>query len=272
VSAPSQASGLPQDFAPASDEAWQRVAAAPGFLSEREARFLALVAAAAPARGAILEIGSFKGKSTVGLASIAARYSLGRVIAVDPFTAPSSTDPSLGGSASSYDDFCRTLAQAGLTDHVEVHRHFSRDLASGWNRPIRVLWVDGDHTYRGAKEDLDLFAPHLADGGIVAMHDVLHNFEGPIRVFVEEVLQSDRYGPAGFCGSIGWAQYRPRDGAAPRFRELRAAQARRAARLLPFSTRGRGLRGLAKLRYQIYRAAVPHGDVDPHTWAELVRR
>ena len=98
---------MPQDFAPASDEAWQRVSAAPGFLSEREARFLALVAAAAPARGAILEIGSFKGKSTVGLASIAARYSLGRVIAVDPFTAPSSTDPSLGGSASSYDDFCR---------------------------------------------------------------------------------------------------------------------------------------------------------------------
>ena len=272
MSALSYTPTLPPDFAAASEEAWQRVRAAPGFLTEREARFLALVAAAAPGRGAILEIGSFKGKSTVGLASIAARYALGGVVAVDPFTAPSSTDPSLGGSASSYDDFCRTLAQAGLTDYVEVHRSFSRELASGWDRPIRVLWIDGDHTYRGAKEDVDLFAPHLADGGIVALHDVLHNFEGPIRVFVEEVLRSDRYGPAGFCGSIGWAQCRPDDGAARRFRDARLAQARRAARLIPFSARGREVRGLAKLRYQLYRAAVPHAPVDPQTWAQLVSR
>src|SRR3989442_3453102 len=56
-------------------------------------RSLALIAAAAPGRGTILEIGSFKGKSTVGLASVSARYGLGKVVAVDPLTAPSSTDP-----------------------------------------------------------------------------------------------------------------------------------------------------------------------------------
>src|SRR5438128_5112428 len=42
-----------------------------------------------------------KGKSTVGLASVSARYGLGKVVAVDPFTAPSSTDPDLRGAASS---------------------------------------------------------------------------------------------------------------------------------------------------------------------------
>src|SRR3989441_1679492 len=162
---------LPADFHLASDEAWERVRVAPGFLTEREARFLALVAAGAPGRGVILEIGSFKGKSTVGLASIAARYHLGKVVAVDPHTAPSSTDPSLGGQMSSFDDFRHTLARAGLTEHVEVHRTFSRDLAPGWSRPIRFLWIDGDHTYAGAKQDLDLFAPHLAAGGVVALHD-----------------------------------------------------------------------------------------------------
>ena len=101
---------LPRDFAASSDDAWRRVQAAPGFLTEREARFLALAAAATPADGVILEIGSFKGKSTVGLASIAAQYALGKVVAVDPFTAPASTDASLDGAASSYDEFCRTLA------------------------------------------------------------------------------------------------------------------------------------------------------------------
>src|SRR5207237_6088831 len=116
---------VPPGLAAAIDEAWARVRGAPGFLTEREARFLALVAACAPAQGVILEIGSFKGKSTVGLASVAMRYRLGKVVAVDPHTAPSSTDPGLGGQASSFDDFRHTLTRAGLTDHVEVHRKFS---------------------------------------------------------------------------------------------------------------------------------------------------
>ena len=73
--------------------------AAAGFLTEREGRFLALAAAATPASGAILEIGSFKGKSTVGLAAIARRYQLDPVVTVDPHTAPSETDPDLAGAS-----------------------------------------------------------------------------------------------------------------------------------------------------------------------------
>jgi hypothetical protein len=240
---------------------------AAGFLTEREARFLALVAACAPGKGTILEIGSFKGKSTVGLASIAARYGLGKVVTVDPHTAPSVTDPDLEGQTSSWDDFRATLRTAGVEAAVEVHRAFSRDLARGWDRPIRLLWIDGDHTYAGAKEDIDLFRRHLADGAIVALHDVLHTFEGPIRVFVEELLASDDFGPAGLCGSIGWAQYRPRDSA--RWRPSREALRRRAARLIPFVQRGREPRGLAKLRYKLLRAFVPHAAVDPQEWVRL---
>jgi len=261
---------LPPDFAAASDEAWRRMHEAPGLLTEREGQFLALAAAAAPGRGTILEIGSFKGKSTVGLASIAARYGLGPIVAVDPFTAPASTDPSLGGLASSYDAFRETLARAGLTEHVEVHSALSRQLARAWDRPIRILWIDGDHSYEGAKQDFDLFAPHLVDGGVVLLHDVLHSFAGPIRVFVEQVLRSQAFGPAGFCGSIGWGQYRPRGGSAARFQGPRLALARRAARLIPLAARGRELRGFGKLCYQLLRATVPHGDVDPSDWAALV--
>lgn len=177
--------------------------AVPGHLTEREARFLALAAAAAPARGVILEIGSFKGKSTVGLASIAARYGLAPVVAVDPHKTSSITDPDLGGQDSSWDDFQHALGVAGIAEIVEAHRMYSRDLARGWTRAIRFLWIDGDHTYAGAKEDLDLFRSSLADGAIVALHDVLNTFDGPIRVFVEEMLASDEFGPAGVCGSIG---------------------------------------------------------------------
>ena len=51
-----------------------------------------------------------------------------------------------------------------------------------------MLWIDGDHTYHGTKVDFDLFSKFLSNGAIIAFHDVLGNFEGPIRVFMEDVL------------------------------------------------------------------------------------
>jgi len=244
------------------------VRAAPGFLTEREARFLALVAACAPARGVILEIGSFKGKSTVGLASVALRYGLGPVITVDPHSGPSITDPDVGPKGSSWDDFRASLRAAGVESAIEAHRAYSRDVAPGWTRPIRFLWIDGDHTYRGAKEDIDLFGSHLVPGAIVALHDVLHTFEGPVRVFAEELLNSDLFGPAGLCGSIGWAQYRPSDGA--EWRDQRRALRRRVARLIPFVRDGREPTGLRKLRYKLWRGLVPHAAPDAAAWVRAV--
>ena len=198
------------------------------------------------------------------------RYGLGPVVTVDPHSAPSVTDPDLGGQPSSWGDFQASLRNAGVESGVEAHRAYSRDLASGWNRPIRVLWIDGDHTYRGTKEDIDLFRGHLAPGAIVAMHDVLHSFEGPVRVFAEELLASDLFGPAGLCGSIGWAQYRPRDGA--NWHDARRALARRVARLIPFvlAGGGRGPTGFAKLRYKLWRGLVPHAAPDAAAWVRAV--
>jgi predicted O-methyltransferase YrrM len=241
---------------------------APGHLTEREGRFLALAAAAAPAAGVILEIGSFKGKSTVGLASVARRFGLERPVAVDPHTAPAATDPDLAGQASSWDAFMATLRAAGLSDGVAAHRAYSRDLAGTWSRPLRLLWIDGDHTYAGALEDFRLFAPHLAPGGIIAVHDVLNAFEGPIRVFVEEVLARDAFGPAGVCGSIGWAQFRPADGVA--YRHERVALSRRAARLVPLVRDGRAPTGPARWRYKLLRALVPHDPPTPAAWMARV--
>ena len=244
--------------------------AAPGFLTEREARFLALVAACAPAQGGgvILEIGSFKGKSTVGLASVAMRYGRGPVITVDPHTGPSVTDPKVGASGSSWDDFRTSLRAAGVEGAVEAHRQYSRDLARGWTRPIRFLWIDGDHTYRGSKEDIDLFRPHLVPGAIVALHDVLHTFEGPVRVFAEDLLDSEQFGPAGLCGSIGWAQYRPRDGG--KWRDERLALRRRVARLIPFVRDAGKPTGLQKLRFKLLRGLVPHAAPNAAAWVRAV--
>lgn len=259
---------LPPDFDLVSDRAWAVVRETTGFLTEREARFLLLAAAATPADGVILEIGSFKGRSTVGLATVAAHYGLGPVVAVDPHTAPASTDPNLLGASSSFDDFMANLRRAGVEEHVEVHRRFSQDLADTWDRPIRLLWIDGDHTFAGAQRDLDCYRRFLQPGAIVALHDSLSNFDGPIRVMVESLLASDDFGPSGFHGSIAWAQYRPADGA--RFRAERQSLAARARRLVPFVTDGKRLSGGRRLLFKFLRSRVPHGDVVPREWMRRV--
>ena len=226
----------------------------PGFLGDNELRFLGALAALTPAIGAMVEIGSFKGKSTVMLASVAARFGLGRVVAIDPHAGLGYLGTQNEYLAPTYEEFLSALKTAGVEEHVEAHRAFSREVAMKWQRPIRLLWIDGDHTYRGCKEDFDLFSRSLAAGAVVALHDSLNTFEGPIRVFVEEVLRSDRFGPCGFVHSIAWGQFRPVDG--ERYREERRRLEKRAARLIPFVENGEP-KGLRKIAYKLNRSRVP---------------
>jgi len=255
---------LPADLERAIDSAWEKARHIPGYIGDCEFRALAMLFAGAPRTGVAVEIGSFKGKSTVGLAALSAHYGLGPVVSIDPHNAPSVTDPLLGDQVSSFDAFVSALRQAEVEKQVEVHRARSSQVSADWNRPIRFLWIDGDHTYDGAKLDFDLFSPYLVDQAIVAVHDTLHEFEGPIRVFVEQMLGSDRFGPAGLLHTIGWAQYCPRDGA--RFRRRRERLARRAGRLIPLVAGGRRVTGLAKMRWKLECAMIPHPILSPVEW------
>jgi predicted O-methyltransferase YrrM len=259
---------LPSDLDTVIENAWRKVRRVPGFLGEKEARFLGLLAACTPASGVIVEIGSFKGKSTVMLASVAAHYGMGPVVAIDPHTAPAVTDPAVEQGSSSFDEFLSSLRSAGVESRVEVHRAHSREVATLWSRPIRLLWIDGDHTYAGAKEDFDGFSPHLSNRAVVAFHDALHAFEGPIRVFVEDVLRGDRFGPAGFVQSIAWSQFCPAEGSS--FAAQRERLTRRAARLLPFVAQGQPVQGLRKIAYKLNRSRVPRAPLSPAQWAALV--
>jgi predicted O-methyltransferase YrrM len=259
---------IPADLETVLQDAWEATRKVSGHLSENEARFLGLLAACVPAKGTIVEIGSFKGRSTVMLAKVASHYGCGPVVAIDPHNSPILVNIPTNPEMSSYQDFLDNIHAAGVSNHVESQAAYSKEVANSWNRPIRLLWIDGDHSYEGAKSDLDGFLPHLVPHGVVAYHDALNAFPGPIRVFVEDVLGSDLFGPAGFVHSIAWAQFRPEDGNT--FRQKRSALARRASRLLPFVKSGKELAGMAKRRYKLSRFLVPHSAVDAAQWTRLV--
>ena len=234
-----------------------------GYLTDKEARFLTVLSACTPGNGVTLEIGSFKGKSTIIL-SKAEQKLRGKVniVAMDPLTSPSKTDP----DNSSRDDFFGNLEHAGVKNVVEFYEQRSQELADDWKRPIRLLWIDGDHTYDGVTSDIINYVNHLTVGGVIAFHDVMH-FEGVSRAFAKHVLRSDAFGPAGIVGSIGWAQLRQpssTDHYQPSREKLALGLERHAQSAI------KGDSGLRKLITKLHRFRVQHGDIDSRSFQELI--
>ena len=56
---------------------------------------------------------------------------------------------------------------------MEILRNTSDKVANDWNRSIDILFIDGDHSYEGAKRDWDLFSPFVKPFGSVIFHDTL---------------------------------------------------------------------------------------------------
>lgn len=47
-------------------------------------------------------------------------------------------------------------------------------------RPIEFLMIDGDHTYDGVKRDWEIYEPLVAQGGLIAFHDILRHPKEPL--------------------------------------------------------------------------------------------
>lgn len=56
--------------------------------------------------------------------------------------------------------------------HDTATRDQIQELLDGEN--IDFLYIDADHTYEGVKRDFELYSPLVADGGLVALHDIDH--------------------------------------------------------------------------------------------------
>ncbi len=261
---------LPENFESFTENLLNEIESVEGYLSPNEIRFLSLLAAYPTTEGEILEIGSFKGKSTIILAKAAALTDNPFVNAVDPMIAPSETDPDLRGDASSFPDFQKNIESKDVAERIRLHKTFSYELAKIWSQPIRLLWIDGDHTYKGTKLDFDGFYDHLEDGAIIAIHDVLHAFEGGARVFMEDVLLSPNFGACGFVGSIAWSQFHKDEQKGWQYREEKMKLYKRLSRLIPYVVFKKELQGLEKKMYKLLRSRVPRGAMKPEKWIKIV--
>ena len=172
-------------FEEEAERARQRAALVEGWLSDAQGRALFRAAADTRGRGAIVEIGSWKGRSTTWLAS-GARLAGHGVYAIDPHRR-SREYPEAETEA----EFLANLARNGLAAVVEPLVMTSDDAAARIAGPVELLFIDGDHSYEAVRRDAELWLPRLIDGGTVMFHDVATAaYSGPRRVVREMVCRS----------------------------------------------------------------------------------
>lgn len=187
------------------DRAARAAAGIEGWLSEAQGRALHDAAARASGRGAIVEIGSWKGRSTTWLAHGAMERGL-RVMAIDPH-ANSREDV----SARTFEAFEANLIRAGVQEAVQPLVLTSAEAVHIVDGPVEVLFVDGDHSVEGARRDAELWLPRVMHGGTVLFHDVASSgYSGPRRVFQQAICRSSGYHRVRRVGSMGIAERTPR--------------------------------------------------------------
>ena len=152
-----------------------------GFLPDDEATALRVAAAQAPA-GLWLEVGTYCGKSTLHLGSVA-RSAGAHLVTVDhhhgseenqpgwQWHDPSLVDPHTG-RLDTLPSLRHALADAELETTVTVVVGSTQQVATWWRTPVAFLFLDGNHTEATAQFDFAAFAPHVVEGGLLAVHDV----------------------------------------------------------------------------------------------------
>lgn len=159
-----------------------RAKAITGFMSELELTWLA---EQAQTHRAIVEIGSYLGRSTRALGD----HTEGMVLAIDDWKGPRHNhDCDKDQLLKRFYRNLKDLIEVGkvrylVADHGEAKAPFRPDF----------VFVDGDHDYESVKRDILTWSERLLPGGLLAGHD----FPGwpGVKQAVEELLPKAKFAP-----------------------------------------------------------------------------
>lgn len=148
------------------NELWSRLPGPVGWLRLAEAKELYRLARDTHAPGVIVEIGSWQGRSAITLAMAAATP----VFCVDPHK--DTYAHRKHNIRETETAFRKNIEKFGVSNLVVPIVAQSTDAIKSWDKPIRLLWVDGHHDY--PLVDYLLWEPFLVKGGVIGLHDIDH--------------------------------------------------------------------------------------------------
>jgi MMP 1-O-methyltransferase len=180
------------------------IADIPGWLTDEEGEALYELARRCRGDGVIVEIGSWKGKSTVCLGLGSRAGASVPVYAIDPHA-----DYRFG-------DFKTNVERAEIAELVRPIASLSQVAADDFDQPIELLFVDGSHEYDLVLEDFEKWVPKVVDGGWVAFHDTTWT-AGPRKVVGQAIYRGRAFKDVRFVvGSLTVARKVARNSLADR--------------------------------------------------------
>ncbi len=143
----------------------------------------------------VVELGSWKGRSTGWLATGIKDRGVGRVFAVDTWRGTETEElhkRMLAGYAPDelFREFRANMQQLGVADIVEPMQMTTLEAAAAWPHGacIGVLHIDASHEYEDVRADFEAWERYVAPGGFIVFDDV-PSWPGPTR-FVQELPPS----------------------------------------------------------------------------------
>jgi predicted O-methyltransferase YrrM len=146
-----------------------------GLISAEVGEYLLKLASRVPSDQAIVELGSYRGKSTCYLATGSAESNRARVYAIDAWSEEvSAWRKSVLSELPSplFDDFLSQIAKADVEEIVTPIRSLTALAAEGYTgEPVALLYIDGDHHQEAALADFRAWRRHLTDDAVIIFDD-----------------------------------------------------------------------------------------------------
>lgn len=155
-----------------------------GWLTQTEAQILQELAVEQQkySKLDLLEIGSWKGKSGIAIASVLQGDR--RLWMIDHFRgSPEQQYPkkkipsgkySRNGRPWAFPELLENVAKYQMQNKVIILPLSSQRAAQVVKEQFCFIFIDGDHSYKGVSADWDFWFPHLEKNGTVIFHDALH--------------------------------------------------------------------------------------------------
>ncbi len=153
--------------------AWALAEPVEGWMTRGQGELLWRHAAALAPGERGVEIGSYRGRSMIVLASAAPAGV--ELVAIDPHGGNDRGPQQWVGTADEGEEdhrrFWSNLEGAGVAGRVRQIRRRSQDALDALDGPVQLLYVDGAHGLRPALADLRRWGARVAPGGTMLVHD-----------------------------------------------------------------------------------------------------
>lgn len=179
-------------------EELEKLSALDGRIRDGEGLRLAELAARVDPEHHIVEIGSYKGKSTAHLA-FGAKKGLGaHVTAIDLWMSGGQRDKEgiarlnkQYATEEVFNTFKKQIASLHLEKHITPWQCASLEAALFWHKkPIGLLFIDAEHSYQACSADIRAWSQYIVPGGYIALHDYSDTFPGVVQA-TEELIESN---------------------------------------------------------------------------------